>query len=121
VLVLKTLIESQLSSVAPGTSKSLMEIISRLARKIDDIRHPRARACVIWLVSQYAATDDKDTAIEGVVDWAPDLLRKTAKSFANEVSSSSLLPPLSLTSLDFGREAANNKPRSKIVCSVARC
>ena len=61
-------------------------IISRLARSIDDIKHATARACVIWLVGQYAETEDSVSAMEAVADWAPDVLRKLAKSFGEEVS-----------------------------------
>jgi AP-3 complex subunit beta len=60
-------------------------IISRLARGIDDIKHPTARACVIWLVGQYAETEDSMSAMQAIADWAPDVLRKLAKSFGEEV------------------------------------
>jgi AP-3 complex subunit beta len=54
---------------------------------IDDIRHPKAKACAIWLVGQYAASSSQwnGIGIEGIVEWAPDVLRKTAKSFTEEV------------------------------------
>ncbi|KAG6901132.1 hypothetical protein C0995_016713 [Termitomyces sp. Mi166 len=86
VLVLKHLVQTQLftPSELPGTSQSPIQIIAQLARKIDDIRHAQARACVIWLVGQYAASADKGPGPEGVADWAPDVLRKTAKTFAQE-------------------------------------
>ncbi|KAG6892298.1 hypothetical protein C0992_001022, partial [Termitomyces sp. T32_za158] len=76
----------QLSTHAelPGTSQAPLKIIAQLARKIDDIRHAQARACVIWLVGQYAPSGDKGPGPEGVADWAPDVLRKTAKTFAQE-------------------------------------
>ena len=87
VLVLKALIQNQLliGSSAPVSSQSPFTIISLLARRIDDIKHPQARACVLWLVGQYSAAPGISTVIEGVADWAPDVLRKISKSFNTEV------------------------------------
>lgn len=62
-------------------------IISHLARRIDDIRHAQARACVLWLVGQYSSSEEHSTAPEGVAEWAPDVLRKATKTFATEVGS----------------------------------
>lgn len=88
VLVLKYLVQTQLqaSAVTPQ-SESPMTIISHLARRIDDIKHSQARACVLWLVGQYAASESRtsDLVPEGVAEWAPDVLRKSAKSFGQEV------------------------------------
>lgn len=93
VVVLKRLVQLQLSAQIPmglaSTSKhSPLSIIAHLARRIDDIKHAQARACVIWLVGQYAADENtKDgPGPEGIADWAPDVLRKLAKSFASEVT-----------------------------------
>lgn len=88
VVVLKTLVQAQLSSTSTGLTDSPREalsIIARLARKIDDIKNPQARACVIWLTGQYAASGESGPGPEGIVEWAPDLLRKSAKSFGQEV------------------------------------
>lgn len=87
VLVLKALIQNQLliGPSAPTSSQSPFTIISLLARRVDDIRHPQARACVLWLVGQYSAAPEISTIIEGVADWAPDVLRKISKSFNAEV------------------------------------
>lgn len=87
VLVLKALIQNQLliDPSALASSQSPLTIISLLARRIDDIKHPQARACVLWLVGQYSAAPGISTVIEGVADWAPDVLRKFAKSFNAEV------------------------------------
>lgn len=63
-----------------------MMIISRLAQRIDDIRHAQARACVFWLVGQYAFSDGTGLGPEGMAEWAPDVLRKAAKGFGKEVS-----------------------------------
>jgi AP-3 complex subunit beta len=84
VLVLKSLVQTQLQvPLTPGSStQPPLAIISHLARRIDDIRHSQARACVLWLVGQYS---EIDTNGEGIADWAPDVLRKTAKTFGNEV------------------------------------
>lgn len=59
-------------------------IVERLAYRIDEIRHAQARACIVWLVGQYAADDSPNAVVEGVVSWAPDVFRKIAKSFRDE-------------------------------------
>ncbi|KAJ7475683.1 adaptin N terminal region-domain-containing protein [Mycena latifolia] len=92
VLVLKYLVQAQLSAssssaiaaVAATPQQSPLTIISHLARRIDDIRHPQARACVLWLVGQYSASTEPSAGPEGVVEWAPDVLRKSAKGFSAE-------------------------------------
>ncbi|KIK59725.1 hypothetical protein GYMLUDRAFT_44158 [Collybiopsis luxurians FD-317 M1] len=88
VLVLKHLIQTQLSQTpglkGPSLSQSPVNIIASLARRIDDIRHPQARACVIWLVGQYCASEDAIPGRAGIAEWAPDVLRKSTKKFALE-------------------------------------
>ncbi|TFY72051.1 hypothetical protein EVG20_g958 [Dentipellis fragilis] len=98
VLVLKSLVQTQLqqpqaaltASASSSTSTAgPLAIIERIAYRIDEIRHPQARACVIWLVGQYAADENEkgeSGAAEGVVRWAPDTLRRAAKSFRDETS-----------------------------------
>lgn len=92
VLVLKHLVQTQLSAYPAdsimASSQSPLKIISHLAQKIDDIRHAQARACVLWLAGQYSASDvpvSDSSRPEGVAEWAPDVLRKAAKGFGNEV------------------------------------
>ncbi|KAI0806028.1 adaptin N terminal region-domain-containing protein [Irpex lacteus] len=92
VIVLKQLVQLNMQNQqSPSTSYSPLSIISRLAYRIDDVRNPRARACIIWLVGQYAATDpstapagEPQVGPEGIASWAPDVLRKTTKSFLQE-------------------------------------
>jgi AP-3 complex subunit beta len=82
------LVQVQLSTTSTGASESSqspLSIIARLASKFDGIKNPQARACIIWLVGQYAASNEPGPGPEGVVAWAPDLLRRTAKSFGQEV------------------------------------
>ena len=67
-----------------GPSSAPLTIVERLAYRIDEIRHAQARACIVWLVGQYAADDSPSAVIEGVKPWAPDVLRKIAKSLRNE-------------------------------------
>ena len=67
-----------------GPSSTPLTIVERLAYRIDEIRHAQARACIVWLVGQYAADDSPNAVVEGVVPWAPDVLRKIAKSFRDE-------------------------------------
>jgi AP-3 complex subunit beta len=88
VLVLKHLVQAQLRpgiSTPLQQSQSPLKIISHLARKIDDIRHAQARACVLWLVGQYSERPSSGTESSDVAEWAPDVLRKAAKGFMHEV------------------------------------
>lgn len=97
VLVLKSLVQVRLHQkaaiAAVSSSFSPTSIISKLAYRIDDIRHPKARACVLWLVGQHAGTDSlpvengvQRIGPEGITPWAPDVLRKATITFAKEVS-----------------------------------
>ena len=52
------------------------EIISNLARFVDSITVPLAKASILWLIGEYS---------DRVPKIAPDVLRKMAKSFINEV------------------------------------
>ncbi|KAG2036307.1 adaptin N terminal region-domain-containing protein [Suillus americanus] len=73
------------SPESTSVAQAPLSIIAQLARRIDDIRHPHARACVLWLVGQYGSVPGTGTTVEGVADWAPDVLRKAARSFNTEV------------------------------------
>ncbi|EAU85554.2 beta-NAP protein [Coprinopsis cinerea okayama7 len=92
VQVLKELVHIQLVDQlrtghgwSAGGQMGALSIVNHLARKFDDIKHAEARACIVWLVGQYAAAGEGGTnGIDGIVDWAPDVLRKGAKSFASE-------------------------------------
>lgn len=54
------------------------EIISQMAKLIDFITVPAARASILWLIGEYC---------ERVPKIAPDVLRKITKSFVEEVYS----------------------------------
>lgn len=90
VRVLKDLV--QLNSTTSGTTivegiasiQSPSEIIASLASQFDDVKHPRAKACVIWLVGQYARTTSESVTIPGIENWAPDVLRRALKSFTKD-------------------------------------
>ncbi|KAH9057872.1 adaptin N terminal region-domain-containing protein [Lactarius vividus] len=85
VIELKTLVQAQMHTAShPGPSSAPLTIVERLAYRIDEIRHAKARACVVWLVGQYAADESPSAVVEGVAPWAPDVLRKVAKSFRDE-------------------------------------
>jgi AP-3 complex subunit beta len=104
VLVLKNLIQFKPASSATGSfSNSHLTVISHLARRIEDIRHPHAKACVLWLVGQFSATgrEETESGLGAAADWAPDVLRKSAKSFRNEVLSFILLLRYSLIGPSF--------------------
>lgn len=51
------------------------EIIKHMAKLLDNITVPMARASILWLIGEYC---------ERVPQIAPDVLRKMAKSFTNE-------------------------------------
>lgn len=96
VLVLKSLVQRQLMNPTEQQNDFPVTVISRLAYLIDDIKHPKSRSCAIWMVGQYACFETaKAGAIEGVSEWAPDVLRRTCKSFAQEVNIIRAHPPAS--------------------------
>ncbi|XP_031565931.1 AP-3 complex subunit beta-2-like [Actinia tenebrosa] len=55
--------------------KGISDIIEHMARLLDSITVPMARASILWLLGEYA---------EKVPKIAPDVLRKSAKSFSAE-------------------------------------
>ena len=52
------------------------EIITHLAKLVDTITVPMARASILWLIGEYS---------DRVPKIAPDVLRKMAKTFVDEV------------------------------------
>ncbi|CAE6426865.1 unnamed protein product [Rhizoctonia solani] len=88
VLSLRTLLQTQ-------SDNAIAEVVQTLARRVEDIKHPEARACVVWLVGQYAglvvgAASRSPFAMEGIAEWAPDVLRIMAKRFTAEPDVSKL-------------------------------
>ncbi|KAL5004173.1 hypothetical protein ScPMuIL_017629 [Solemya velum] len=67
VVVIKKLLQMQ-----PNQHK---EIITHMAKLVDSITVPMARASILWLIGEYS---------ERVPKIAPDVLRKMAKSFIDE-------------------------------------
>ncbi|XP_067885577.1 AP-3 complex subunit beta-1 isoform X2 [Heterodontus francisci] len=67
VVVIKKLLQTQPSQHS--------EIIKHMAKLLDNITIPMARASILWLIGEYC---------ERVPKIAPDVLRKVAKSFINE-------------------------------------
>ncbi|XP_071993980.1 AP-3 complex subunit beta-1 isoform X2 [Engystomops pustulosus] len=67
VVVIKNLLQTQPSQHS--------EIIKHMAKLLDKITVPMARASILWLIGEYC---------ERVPKIAPDVLRKMAKSFTNE-------------------------------------
>ncbi|XP_062468386.1 AP-3 complex subunit beta-1 isoform X2 [Pezoporus occidentalis] len=67
VVVIKKLLQTQPAQHG--------EIIKHMAKLLDNITVPVARASILWLIGEYC---------EWVPKIAPDVLRKTAKSFTNE-------------------------------------
>uniref|UniRef100_A0A9J8D234 AP-3 complex subunit beta n=2 Tax=Cyprinus carpio TaxID=7962 RepID=A0A9J8D234_CYPCA len=67
VVVIKKLLQMQ--------PEQHSDIIKHMAKLIDNIQVPMARASILWLIGEYC---------EHVPKIAPDVLRKMAKSFTNE-------------------------------------
>ncbi len=68
VVVIKKLLQTQ--------AADHFEIISQMAKLLDFIAVPAARASILWLIGEYN---------EKVPRIAPDVLRKLAKTFTDEV------------------------------------
>lgn len=68
VVVIKNLLQTKVADN--------FEIISQMAKLIDFITVPAARASILWLIGEYC---------ERVPKIAPDVLRKLSKSFIEEV------------------------------------
>lgn len=68
VVVIKKLLQTQ--------AADHFDIISQMAKLLDFIAVPAARASILWLIGEYN---------EKVPQIAPDVLRKMAKSFIDEV------------------------------------
>ncbi|KIR69609.1 AP-3 complex subunit beta [Cryptococcus bacillisporus CA1873] len=95
VLVLKSIILSHSQALGSSTSSPQL-LVARLAKGLDTIVSPKARASVYWLVGQFSAIDPseesekKGLGWEGVALWVPDVLRKAIKGFTNESVSAKL-------------------------------
>lgn len=75
VVVIKTLLQLGARESTPIQARRHRAIIKHLARLLDSIKVPMARASIAWLVGEYSAA---------VPNVAPDILRKLAKSFRDE-------------------------------------
>lgn len=69
VVVIKELLQTQVTEHR--------DIISQMAKLLDFITISAARASILWLIGEYS---------ERVPKIAPDVLRKLAKTFIDEVS-----------------------------------
>lgn len=68
VVVIKRLLQTQAADPK--------EIITHMARLLDSITVAQARAAILWLLGEHS---------QKVPDIAPDILRKLAKTFVDEV------------------------------------
>jgi AP-3 complex subunit beta len=75
VVVIKTLLQLGAKESTPAQARRHRAIIRHLAKLLDTIKVPMARASIAWLVGEYASI------IPGL---APDIFRKLAKSFRDE-------------------------------------
>lgn len=73
VVVIKKLLQNQ--------PEAHCDIIRHMARLMDSIAVPQARASILWLLGEYSQL---------VSTIAPDVLRKVAKSFVTEVKNAIL-------------------------------
>ncbi|KAG9123546.1 AP-3 complex subunit beta [Ceratobasidium sp. 392] len=87
ILALRTLLQSQ-------PANTIADVVRALASRVQQIKHPEARACVVWLVGQYSPDTGGGSrsplAIDGVAEWAPDVLRIMAKRFPIETDAPKL-------------------------------
>ncbi|KAG9079068.1 AP-3 complex subunit beta [Ceratobasidium sp. UAMH 11750] len=87
ILALRTLLQSQ-------PANTISDVVRALASRVEEIKHPDARACVVWLVGQHAPDAGGGSrsafAIDGVAEWAPDVLRIMAKRFPAETDAPKL-------------------------------
>lgn len=67
-MVIKRLLQTRWSE--PG------EIVAHMAKLLDNITVPQARAAILWLLGEHS---------RNVTHIAPDVLRRLAKSFCTEV------------------------------------
>lgn len=84
VLALKSL--HQHHTTLTGT----LNVVASLASHFDNITHPEARACILWMVGQYARASGQGStpmpeSLQAIEPWVPDILRKAAKSFVSDV------------------------------------
>ena len=92
MLVLKTLVQAHLQTqdtvTNSSSSHSPVQIIADLAGRLDEIKHASARACIVWLAGQFSSVppDRSTIGVIGVAPWAPDVLRRVAKTFITEVT-----------------------------------
>ena len=75
VVVIKTLLQLGAKESTPAQARRHRAIIRHLARLLDTIKVPMARASIAWLVGEYASI---------ISNVAPDIFRKLAKSFRDE-------------------------------------
>jgi AP-3 complex subunit beta len=73
VVVIKRLLQTQAADPK--------EIITHMARLLDSITVAQARAAILWLLGEHS---------QKVPNIAPDILRKLAKTFSDEVTTDGL-------------------------------
>ena len=71
IIVVKKLLQTR--------HKDYSDVITHMAKLLDKVHVPMARASIVWLIGEYS---------DRVPKIAPDVLRKMAKTFTSEVSPS---------------------------------
>ncbi len=77
VVVIKKLLQ-MISDKDEEQAEMMKDVILHLAQILDSITAPKARASILWVIGEYS---------HKVPKIAPDILRKLAKNFINEVTS----------------------------------
>jgi len=75
VVVIKKLLQLGQESLEGEENTDQTRIVTHLAKLLDSIQVPNARASIIWIVGEYCTK---------IPLYAPDILRKLAQSFKNE-------------------------------------
>ncbi|KAG9045037.1 AP-3 complex subunit beta [Tulasnella sp. UAMH 9824] len=113
VLALKSLHQHHTS--ATGT----LNVVASLASHFDNITHPEARACILWMVGQYARASGQGTtpmpeSLQAIEPWVPDILRKAVKFFTSDPST------VKLQTLTLAAKAFVLAPNHEQICLLAR-
>jgi len=77
VVVIKKLLQMLINQDPEEHAPTIKSVVSHLSKLLENIKVPLAKASIVWVIGEYSHI---------VPQLAPDILRKLAKSFANEDS-----------------------------------
>jgi len=78
VVVVRKLLQAMMANENEETVATVVDVVTSLSKLVDTIESPKARASILWVIGEYS---------EKIPKVAPDVLRKAAKTFANEDTS----------------------------------